>query len=103
MSTQLRLVDPPEPGPRPTKAAAKAANSSSGRPRRTASRSASGRTTTGRIRTAQGGARRAASWGDWRLDAGTRRVGKAGVAAAREALEAALEQTALDQDLSQAS
>jgi hypothetical protein len=36
--------------------------------------------------------RRAASWGDWQLDAGTRRIGRAGVAAARQALEAAVEQ-----------
>jgi hypothetical protein len=33
--------------------------------------------------------RRAANWGDWRLDARTRRVGREGVAAARRALESA--------------
>ncbi|MFI5053826.1 MAG: hypothetical protein ACHQDE_05645 [Acidimicrobiia bacterium] len=33
--------------------------------------------------------RRAVSWGDWRLDARTRRVGRQGVAAARRALESA--------------
>jgi hypothetical protein len=41
-------------------------------------------------------ARRAASWGEWRLDARTRRVGREGVAAARRALDHA-------QELSQAS
>ena len=95
MSTQLRLVDPPEPRTRPTKAVAKGATSASSpttakgsnRPRR-----ATARATTGRVRSGSGSARRAASWGDWRLDAGTRRVGRAGVAAAREALEAVLEQ-----------
>jgi hypothetical protein len=34
-------------------------------------------------------ARRAVNWGDWQLDARTRRVGRAGVAAARQALEEA--------------
>jgi hypothetical protein len=33
--------------------------------------------------------RRAASWGHWQLDEQTRRVGRAGVAAARAALEQA--------------
>ena len=32
-------------------------------------------------------ARRAVDWGEWHLDARTRRVGRAGVAAARRALE----------------
>ncbi|MEX2100165.1 MAG: hypothetical protein WEB19_02010 [Acidimicrobiia bacterium] len=40
-------------------------------------------------RTASPRARRAASWGDWQLDPRTRRVGKAGVAAARRALQEA--------------
>jgi hypothetical protein len=34
-------------------------------------------------------ARRPVSWGEWQLDARTRRVGRAGVAAARQALEEA--------------
>ena len=33
--------------------------------------------------------RRAANWGEWRLDARTRSVGRAGIAAARRALEEA--------------
>ena len=74
VSTQLRLVEPPEPRPqatrRPSKGAAKAT------------------TRRGRVTTA---GRRSASGGDWRLDAGTRQVGRAGVASARRALEAALE------------
>jgi len=91
VTTQLRLVEPPEPRPRP--ATGKAATT----PARTARRAR------GAIRaTGAGTDRRAVSWGDWRLDAGTRRVGRAGVARAREALEAAAE-TALDHGLSQAS
>jgi hypothetical protein len=41
-------------------------------------------------RTASSRARRAAAWGEWQLDSRTRRVGKAGVAAARRALEEAV-------------
>jgi hypothetical protein len=37
------------------------------------------------------GTRRAIDWGGWRLDDRTRRIGRAGVAAAREALVAARE------------
>jgi hypothetical protein len=44
-------------------------------------------------------ARRSVNWGDWRLDARTRTVGRAGVAAARRALEEA----AASEQLSQAS
>jgi len=87
VSTQLRLVEPPEPRPRPAKAAAKSSTRVSHRPSRSTAGAASPK-----VRAARGSARRAAAWGDWRLDAGTRRVGRAGVAAAREALEAALEQ-----------
>lgn len=72
MTQQLRLVEPPgTPG---------GATSGKRTPRATVRRARSG---VARAR----GARRAASWGDWSLDSGTRRVGKAGVAAAREALE----------------
>jgi hypothetical protein len=42
---------------------------------------------------------RRVSWGDWRLDARTRSVGRAGVAAARRALEEA----AASEQLSRAS
>ena len=78
MTTQLRLVEPPEPRPRPARG--KVARATSAAPARARA--------TRRARTG----RPAASWGDWRLDAGTRRVGRAGVAQARRALEAALEQ-----------
>jgi hypothetical protein len=91
VSTQLRLVDPPEPRTRPTKAGAKGTTNASS-PTSAKAPNRPRRATSGRVRSASGSARRAASWGDWRLDAGTRRVGRAGVAAAREALEAALEQ-----------
>jgi hypothetical protein len=62
-----------------------------------ATASASRSTTTGstaarRARATIRSGRRAASWGDWQLDAGTRRVGRAGVAQARRALEAAVDQ-----------
>ena len=50
-------------------------------------------------RTGRHDGRRAASWGDWRLDATTRSVGRAGVARARRALEEA----AAAEELSQAS
>jgi hypothetical protein len=80
VTTQLRLVEPPEPRRRP---AAKGVA-------RTATRRA--RTTSARR------GRRAASWGEWHLDAGTRQIGRAGVARARQALEAVAE-TDLDQGL----
>jgi hypothetical protein len=85
VSTQLRLVEPPEP-----RAAA------SGAPKRRARA-----TDRPRARTVSGRAsrsRRAATWGEWHLDARTRQVGQAGVARARKALEAVVEQ-----ELSQAS
>ena len=73
MTQQLRLVEPPAPvaSTRPTAA------------------SRAPRSTPQRARTGSTRARRAASWGDWALDSSTRRVGKAGVAVARQALEAA--------------
>ncbi|HSO95226.1 MAG TPA: hypothetical protein VLV81_04225 [Acidimicrobiia bacterium] len=71
MSTQLRLVDPPARRGAGTKHA----------------------------RTSGRRGRRAARWDvDWRLDANTRRAGRAGVAAARDALT-----RAADQDLREAS
>ena len=80
MSTQLRLVEPPEPRATATSGAPKRRARAGDRPRARAV-AASART-----------GRRAATWGDWRLDARTRRVGQAGVARARKALEAAAEQ-----------
>jgi hypothetical protein len=80
VTTQLRLVEPPEPRPRASRAKG---------PARAGSRTRTTRARTGR---------RSASWGDWRLDAGTRRIGRAGVAAARQALQAAVE-TDLDHGL----
>ena len=78
MTTQLRLLDPPEttPAPRRARAAARATTQASGR----VARAGSARST--------GSARRAARWaGELHLDARTRTVGRSGVAAAREALE----------------
>jgi hypothetical protein len=43
-----------------------------------------------RARTATGSRGRAVHWADWHLDARTRRVGRAGIAAARAALEQAV-------------
>ena len=71
VAQQLRLVEPPS------------------RPRRRSSGSSVPRTAR-RARTAAPRARRAAAWGEWHLDPRTRRVGKAGVAAARRALEEAV-------------
>ena len=103
VSTQLRLVEPPEPSSRPASGTKRA---SKGPAKGTEqSRSRRGRSQrldrTGTAQVSRTG-RRAAAWGDWRLDAGTRQVGRAGVAQARQALEAALE-AELDHDLSQAS
>jgi len=84
---QLRLVDDPEttPGPDAPKrrAGPRRSRSSSATPRSsglTAGRTA-GRTS------GRSSGRRAARWGEWQLDSRTRSVGRAGVAAAREALE----------------
>ena len=104
VTTQLRLVEPPEPSSRPASGTKRA---SKGPAKGTEqSRSRRGRSQAGKragAATVSRTGRRAASWGDWRLDAGTRQVGRAGVAQARRALEAALEQAALEQELSQAS
>ncbi len=77
MATQLRLVDTPRT-PKPRASRADPARSDPARSTR---------------------ARRAASWGEWHLDARTRRIGKAGVAAAR----AALHRAAADEGLPRAS
>jgi len=76
VSTQLRLVEAPTTS---TSKPSKAAKSSVDEARRAS--------------------RRAVNWGEWRLDARTRSVGRAGVARARRALEEA----AASEDLSQAS
>src|SRR6266511_5457747 len=69
VSTQLRLVEPPEP-----------TTGRASRRRRTAGRSSRGRA----VRAGRG---RSAHWAsEWRLDAATRHVGRRGVAAARAAL-----------------
>jgi hypothetical protein len=82
VTTQLRLVEPPASTKNPKKPSAGRART------RTAAVARSGR--------------RSANWGEWHLDAGTRRVGRAGVAEARRALEAAIE-TAMKDGLSKAS
>jgi hypothetical protein len=79
VSTQLRLVDAPATRkPKSTKAA---------------------KSSRSRVAPTGRNARRAVNWGDWRLDATTRSVGRAGVARARRALEEA----AAAEELSQAS
>jgi hypothetical protein len=65
VSTQLRLVEPPKAARR------RGAGKPSGRLTTSASNRRSGRVV---------------HWGDWHLDEHTRRVGRAGVAAARQAL-----------------
>jgi hypothetical protein len=79
VSTQLRLVEAPATRKPKTAKATKSSRSSA---------APAGRR-----------ARRAVNWGDWRLDARTRSVGRAGVARARQALEEA----AAGEELSQAS
>ena len=80
MTTQLRLVEPPESPTARGARAVKGRTSVADRRPRTASLARSSRS------------RRSANWGDWHLDARTRKVGRAGVASARRALEAAAEQ-----------
>ena len=69
MATQLRLVDPP-----PTPRTRTARTARTARAAVTASR---GRRPT---------ARKPVNWGEWQLDARTRRIGREGVASARRAL-----------------
>ena len=77
VTTQLRLVEAPGK-PRTHAAAVKRASTAKGAQARKPR-------TTGKATTA----RRPVHWGDWQLDARTRRVGRAGVAAARRALNEA--------------
>jgi hypothetical protein len=102
---QLRLVEGPSPDPAPYRTGRKA--DATGRPApagrkgtaaaakgkgkgqqqgqtRGAKGTGSGRPVRGTVRSARG---RAVHWADWQLDARTRRVGRAGVAAAKAALE----------------
>jgi hypothetical protein len=104
VTTQLRLVEPPEPSSRTASGTNKRASTGPGTGSEV-SRSRRGRARAGAVtvaRTSSRTGRRAVAWGDWRLDAGTRRVGRAGVAQARRALETALEQEH-DHELSEAS
>jgi hypothetical protein len=94
VSTQLRLVDTTDLADQPTsgKAASKAASGPRRAPAGSAGAPLRARVSKGGARDARsgraGGAKRAAHWaGDLRLDDRTRTVGRAGVAAAREALE----------------
>jgi hypothetical protein len=103
VTTQLRLVEPPEPSSRPASGTKRA---SKGPAKGTEqSRARRGRATVARTgsRTGRRDGRRSAAWGDWRLDAGTRRVGREGVAQARRALEQAALEQEHDHHLSQAS
>lgn len=100
MSTQLRLVEPPEPSARPASGTVKRASKGPAKGSEP-SRSRRGRATM--ARTGRHDGRRTAAWGDWRLDAGTRRVGREGVAQARRALEQAALEQEHDHQMSQAS
>jgi hypothetical protein len=88
VTTQLRLLEPPETTPAPLRARATARVTKQGqvtKQGRVTRSSKSGRASgAGNA----GTARRAAHWaGELHLDARTRKVGRTGVAAAREALE----------------
>ncbi|HZP28170.1 MAG TPA: hypothetical protein VFC99_04410 [Acidimicrobiia bacterium] len=98
MSIQLRLVESPTreavrrrpdaiaPGASATRAAGRSRAAKAAAKRGAAA--TKGRPVRARtVGTAQG---RAVHWADWHLDAKTRRVGRAGVAAARAALEQAV-------------
>jgi hypothetical protein len=87
VSTQLRLVDTPDPRPTAATTTRRAARTGRTSPKRTT------------VAPARRSGRRAVNWGDWRLDARTRSVGRAGVARARRALEDAV----AAEDLSKAS
>jgi hypothetical protein len=78
VSTQLRLVDTPATETTAAKATRRATTTGRKAPKRSA------------VSAARRGGRRAVNWGDWRLDARTRTVGRAGVARARRALEDAV-------------
>jgi hypothetical protein len=95
---QLRLVEGPSPDPATyrarrtgTAAAPNGTDRRTGKGRqpaqaRGAKGTGTGRPVRGTVRSARG---RAVHWADWQLDARTRRVGRAGVAAAKAALEQA--------------
>ena len=89
---QLRLVEGPTRVRQPAAAASGAGKDRQG-PGRASTRRAGagkGRPLKGAVKGAPGkGSRRAVHWADWHLDARTRRVGRAGVAAAKAALEQA--------------
>jgi hypothetical protein len=89
VSTQLRLVENLPPAPR---------TGNEPRPGKQTRKRTGNKQTRKATRTV-GPSRRAVQWGDWHLDARTRTVGRAGVAAARRALEEA----AASEQLSQAS
>jgi hypothetical protein len=89
VSTQLRLVENLPPAPR---------TGNEPRPGKPTRKQTGNKQTRKATRTV-GPSRRAVQWGDWHLDARTRTVGRAGVAAARRALEEA----AASEQLSQAS
>jgi hypothetical protein len=78
VSTQLRLVDTPDTRPTAATTTRRAASRGRTSPKRTT------------VAGARRGGRRTVNWGDWRLDARTRSVGRAGVARARRALEDAV-------------
>jgi hypothetical protein len=80
VTTQLRLVEPPEPRRTPSATRARA--------RRPTKRRVQGAVT----RSGSRSGRRAAAWGEWHLDARTRSVGRAGVARARRALDAVVDE-----------
>jgi hypothetical protein len=100
VTTQLRLVEPPEPTSRPASGTTKRASKG---PTEGSEQSRSRRSRATVARTGRHDGRRSAAWGDWRLDAGTRRVGREGVAQARRALEQAALEQELDHQMSQAS
>jgi len=101
VSMQLRLVDSPTPDAarrKPDAIGRPAAPSRKGQAARAKSAAAKGAAKAkGRpVRgTVQGARGRAVHWADWHLDARTRRVGRAGIAAARAALEQAASTSSL--------
>jgi hypothetical protein len=94
VSTQLRLVETLPPAPR-TGNEPRPGTQTRNKPTRKQTANKQSRKATRTV----GPSRRAVQWGDWHLDARTRTVGRAGVAAARQALEEA----AASEQLSQAS
>jgi hypothetical protein len=99
VSTQLRLVETLPPAPRTGKVPRAGTQTRAKPTRKQTGNKQTGNKQPRKATRTVGASRRAVQWGDWHLDTRTRTVGRAGVAAARRALEEA----AASEQLSEAS